>query len=86
MEFQVDSFGSTEETNAYMSSHAFASNPIGVQFDPEELAEQFRERRPHSALGYVPRRRGSRRAVWQLAPDSARPRRIINQDSRTECS
>jgi catechol-2,3-dioxygenase len=50
MEFQVDSFGSAEETNAYMLSDAFASNPIGVQFDPEELAEQFRAGVPEARL------------------------------------
>jgi catechol-2,3-dioxygenase len=50
IEFQVDSFASAEETNAYMLSEAFASNPIGVQFDPEELAEQFRAGVPQARL------------------------------------
>ena len=50
IEFQVDSFASTEETNAYMLSEAFASDPIGVQFDPEELADQFRAGVPEARL------------------------------------
>jgi catechol-2,3-dioxygenase len=50
IEFQVDSFASAEEANAYMLSEAFASNPIGVQFDPEELAEQFRAGVPEARL------------------------------------
>jgi len=40
MEFQVECFGSTDEANDFMSSPAFASNPIGVEYDPEELLAQ----------------------------------------------
>jgi len=36
MEFQVDSFGSNEEANAFMGGPHFAANPIGVEFDPED--------------------------------------------------
>jgi catechol 2,3-dioxygenase-like lactoylglutathione lyase family enzyme len=50
MEFQVDSFASAEEANAYMSSEAFGSNPIGVQFDPEEVASQLRAGVPEARL------------------------------------
>ena len=50
MEFQVESFASAEEANAYMLSEAFASNPIGVEFDPEDLAEQFRAGVPEARL------------------------------------
>jgi catechol-2,3-dioxygenase len=41
LEFQVDSFASPEEATEYMQGETFAANPIGVQFDPEELLEQF---------------------------------------------
>jgi hypothetical protein len=37
LETQVDNFDTAEETNAYMSSPAFMENPIGADFDPEEL-------------------------------------------------
>lgn len=50
IEFQVDSFASVEEANAYMLSDAFASNPIGVNFDPDELVEQFRRGVPDREL------------------------------------
>lgn len=35
MEFQVDSFDSNDEANAFMSGPGFAVNPIGVEYDPE---------------------------------------------------
>ena len=38
VELQVDNFESPEEATAWMSSPAFAANPIGVDFDPEDYA------------------------------------------------
>jgi catechol-2,3-dioxygenase len=35
-EFQVDCFGSDEESNAYICGPDFGVNPIGVEFDPED--------------------------------------------------
>ena len=41
MEFQVDSFESNDEANAFMSGPGFAANPIGVEYDPDVwLAEK----------------------------------------------
>lgn len=41
MEFQVDSFESNDEANAFMSGPGFAANPIGVEYDPDVwLAER----------------------------------------------
>lgn len=54
MEFQVDAFDSTDDCNDYICGPAFESNPVGVEFDPEEwLAavdngaslDEFRERK-----------------------------------------
>jgi len=45
----------------------------------------YNERRPHSALGYVPPARFAARCLAR-APDSARSDTIINPDSRSECS
>jgi len=42
MEFQVDCFGSNEEANVFMASDSFASNPIGVEFDPAEWLAALR--------------------------------------------
>jgi len=36
IEFQVDCFATSEETNAYLESEGFAVNPVGVEFDPED--------------------------------------------------
>jgi catechol-2,3-dioxygenase len=36
LEFQVDCFESTEESNAYICGPSFGVNPVGVEFDPED--------------------------------------------------
>jgi catechol-2,3-dioxygenase len=40
MEFQVESFDSVDEANDFMCSPAFASNSIGVEYDPEDWLAQ----------------------------------------------
>ena len=40
MEFQVDSYGSNEEANDFMAGPGFGANPIGVEYNPEELLAQ----------------------------------------------
>jgi catechol-2,3-dioxygenase len=42
MEFQVDSYGSNEEANAFMAGPHFAANPIGVEYDPEDWLAKLR--------------------------------------------
>lgn len=37
IELQVDNYPTSEEAAAYFHSQAFADNPIGVEFDPDEL-------------------------------------------------
>lgn len=37
IETQVDNFDTLEDANAFMMSDLFAENPIGTDFDPEEL-------------------------------------------------
>lgn len=48
MEFQVDSFGSNEQANAFMAGPHFAANPIGVEFDPHEWLARLRAGIPAS--------------------------------------
>jgi catechol-2,3-dioxygenase len=36
MEFQVDSYPSNDEANAFMHGPGFDANPIGVEYDPED--------------------------------------------------
>jgi catechol-2,3-dioxygenase len=47
MEFQVDSFSSSEEANAFMHAH-FDANPLGVEFDPEDWLATLRAGTPES--------------------------------------
>jgi catechol-2,3-dioxygenase len=37
LEFQIDNFDTVEEAGKFFFTDAFATNPIGVDFDPEEL-------------------------------------------------
>ena len=48
MEFQVDSYASNEEANAFMESPHFAANPIGVEYEPDEWLERVRAGTPAS--------------------------------------
>ncbi|KAG8161808.1 hypothetical protein KVR01_008795 [Diaporthe batatas] len=40
IETQVDNFDTVEDANAFMNSPEFAENPIGVDFDPEDLIKR----------------------------------------------
>ncbi|MEO8924542.1 MAG: VOC family protein, partial [Caldimonas sp.] len=42
MEFQVDSYASNDDANAFMEGPNFAENPIGVEFDPEAWLPRLR--------------------------------------------
>lgn len=49
-ELQIDNFDTVEQTDAFIRSDAFTENPIGVDFDPDVLAERFRRGDPHREL------------------------------------
>jgi catechol-2,3-dioxygenase len=49
MEFQVDCFGSSEEATAFIDQ-TFSTNPVGVEFDPEDWAARLRAGVPESDL------------------------------------
>ncbi|KUL87817.1 hypothetical protein ZTR_03154 [Talaromyces verruculosus] len=42
IETQVDNFPTPEEATAFMMSKEFIDNPLGTDFDPEELIERLR--------------------------------------------
>lgn len=42
MEFQVDSYTSNEDANAFMHGPGFEQNPIGVEFDPDDMLARLR--------------------------------------------
>lgn len=49
MEFQVDCLGSSDEATAFMEAQ-FSSNPVGVEYDPEEWLARLRAGEPESQL------------------------------------
>lgn len=53
MEFQVDTC-SVDEANAMMQTEAFAANPIGVDYDPDELLAKYRSGVPFDLLMVQP--------------------------------
>jgi catechol-2,3-dioxygenase len=48
MEFQIDAYPSNDEANAFMRGPGFEQNPIGVEFDPDDLARRLRAGEPES--------------------------------------
>ena len=46
MEFQIDSYPSNEEANAFMHGPGFGTNPIGVEYDPEEWLARMKAGTP----------------------------------------
>ncbi len=49
IELQIDTM-TNEETQAFVTSDAFAANPIGITFDPEELMTRFETGEPFVEL------------------------------------
>lgn len=50
IETQVDNFDTVEAANEFVSSPAFAENPIGTDFDAEGLIEKIKEGESESSL------------------------------------
>ena len=50
VELQVDNYASVEEAGEFFYSPAFATNPIGVDFKPAELARRFRAGEDEAAM------------------------------------
>lgn len=50
MELQVDACATAEEANAYMHGPHFAANPIGVEYDPDEILARLRSGTPGSEV------------------------------------
>jgi len=41
LEVQIDNFATPAELDGYFHSRAFAENPVGVTYDPEELCRRY---------------------------------------------
>ena len=50
VELQIDNFATAEEGVAWMYSPAFDKNPIGVEYDPDELVARFKAGVPVAEL------------------------------------
>jgi len=50
VELQIDNFNSIEELKGFFRSNDFSKNPIGVSFDPDELARQYHAGVPEAEL------------------------------------
>ncbi|MBV8190411.1 MAG: VOC family protein [Alphaproteobacteria bacterium] len=50
MELQVDAYLSGDDANRYMQGPHFETNPIGVEYDPDELLARVRAGTPGSAF------------------------------------
>ena len=56
MELQVDACATSDEADAYMHSQPFGTNPIGVEYDPDEVLAQLRAGTPESEVLQTKRR------------------------------
>lgn len=50
LETQVDNFDTSDAANEFMSSDAFAENPIGTDFDPEDMIRRLKAGEDDSVL------------------------------------
>jgi catechol 2,3-dioxygenase-like lactoylglutathione lyase family enzyme len=50
LELQVENFESVQAASEFFYSPAFAENPIGVEFDPEDLVRRLRAGEPEETL------------------------------------
>jgi len=50
VELQIDNFETMEQMKGFFRSNDFSKNPIGVSFDPDELARQYHAGVPEAKL------------------------------------
>ena len=55
LEFQVENYDSVIESTKFFYSEEFAENPIGVEFDPEDMIARLRAGEPEEQLKKRPR-------------------------------
>jgi catechol-2,3-dioxygenase len=54
VELQIDNFATPEELQAYFQSAAFAENPVGVTYNPEQLTRDYEAGVPMADLLRIP--------------------------------
>jgi len=50
VELQIDNYDSIDDATAFFYSDAFAENPVGVEFDPEDLLARLKAGEPEADL------------------------------------
>lgn len=55
LEFQVENYDTIEESTAFFYSQDFAENPIGVEFDPEDLLKRLKAGEDEAKLKMRPK-------------------------------
>lgn len=50
VEAQVDNFDTAEEASRFMESKEFAENPIGTDFDPDDLVKRLQSGESHESI------------------------------------
>jgi hypothetical protein len=50
VELQIDNFATAQEGQDWLRTPAFAENPIGVEYDPDQLVARFRSGVPVAEL------------------------------------
>lgn len=50
LEFQVENYPTVEESTEFFFSDAFKDNPVGVEFDPQELLNRLQAGEPEEVL------------------------------------
>ncbi len=50
IETQVDNFDTLEETSDFMGGPLFAQNPIGTDFDPEDIIKRLDAGEDHASI------------------------------------
>ena len=54
VELQIDNFATADECQAYFQSQAFADNPVGVTYNPDELCRRYEAGEPIADLLRIP--------------------------------
>ena len=54
VELQIDNYPTPAELDGYFQSRAFAENPVGVTYDPEELCRRYEAGEPMASLLKIP--------------------------------
>ena len=54
VELQIDNYDTVEEAGKFFYSPAFAMNPIGVDFEPEDLARRFHAGEDEASIKHRP--------------------------------